>query len=102
MCCELGETFPTGFTFWPRGKLDKIFRTKTIKTGYEDFDKRFNLSCDNEEWVLSFLNQGRLARIPELTPTAFGVCMGTESWIWRCTAAIISLRWEETEIIQRY
>ena len=78
MCCELGETFPTGFTFWPRGKLDKIFRTKTIKTGYEAFDKRFNLSCDNEEWVMYFLNQDRMARILELTQTAFGefaVCL---------------------------
>lgn len=78
MCCELGETFPTGFTFWPRGKLDKIFRTKTIKTGYEAFDKRFNLSCDNEEWVMYFLNQDRIARILELTQTAFGefaVCL---------------------------
>ena len=78
MCCELGETFPTGFTFWPRGKLDKIFRTKTIKTGYEAFDKRFNLSCDNEEWVLYFLNQDRMARILELTQKAFGefaVCL---------------------------
>lgn len=71
LVCETGRAYPTGFTFWPRGKLDKLFRARTIKTGYEDFDKRFNLSCDNEEWVLQFLNPKRMECILRLTETAF-------------------------------
>jgi len=26
MACELGKTYPAELTFWPRGKLDKLFR----------------------------------------------------------------------------
>ena len=58
--------------FWPRGKLDKLFRAKTIKTDYEDFNKHFNLSCDDADWALRFLNPGRMERILALTNTAFG------------------------------
>lgn len=28
MACELGKTYPAELTFWPRGKLDKLFRAK--------------------------------------------------------------------------
>ena len=71
MVCETGQTYPTGLTIWPRGKLDKVLRTSTIKTGDEDFDKRFNLSCDNASWALEFLNQGRMERFHGLMETAF-------------------------------
>ena len=54
MACELGKTYPADLTFWPRGKLDKLFRAKTIKTDYEDFNKHFNLSCDDADWALRF------------------------------------------------
>lgn len=72
MACELGKTYPAELTFWPRGKLDKLFRAKTIKTDYEDFNKHFNLSCDDADWALRFLNPSRMERILALTNTAFG------------------------------
>jgi hypothetical protein len=72
MACELGKTYPADLTFWPRGKLDKLFRAKTIKTDYEDFNKHFNLSCDDVDWALRFLNPSRMERILALTNSAFG------------------------------
>ena len=71
MLCQLGTQFPTGLTLWPRGKLDKLFNSRTIKTEYEDFNKRFNLSCDDEQWALRFLNQSRMERILRLADSAF-------------------------------
>ncbi len=71
MVCNLGRHFPSGLTFWPRGKLDKLFHSRTIKTEYEIFNKRFNLSCDNENWALDFLSTNRMERILKLTETAF-------------------------------
>ena len=72
MACKLGKTYPADLMFWPRGKLDKLFRAKTIKTDYEDFNKHFNLSCDDADWALRFLNPSRMERILALTNTAFG------------------------------
>ena len=71
MLCQLGTQFPTGLTFWPRGRLDKLLNSRTIKTEYEDFNKRFNLSCDDEQWALRFLNQSRMERIFRLADSAF-------------------------------
>lgn len=71
MLCRLGTQLPTGLTLWPRGKLDKLFNSRTIKTEYEDFNKRFNLSCDDEQWALRFLNQSRMERILRLADSAF-------------------------------
>ena len=36
-----------------------------------DFNKRFNLSCDDEQWALRFLNQSRMERILRLADSAF-------------------------------
>ena len=72
MACELGKTDSADLMFWPRGKLDKLFRAKTIKTDYEDFNKHFNLSCDDADWALRFLSPSRMERILALTNTAFG------------------------------
>ena len=72
MACKLDKTYPAELTFWPRGKLDKLFRAKTIKTDYEDFNKHFNLSCDDADWALRFLNPSRMERILALTNSAFG------------------------------
>ena len=63
MACELGKTYPAELMFWPRGKLDKLFRAKTIKTDYEDFNKHFNLSCGDADWALRFLNPLSLIHI---------------------------------------
>lgn len=50
MLSELNREFPTWLTIWPRDKMDKLFRSKTIETGNEDFDKRFNLAAMMKRW----------------------------------------------------
>lgn len=91
MACELGKTYPAELMFWPRGKLDKLFRAKTIKTDYEDFNKHFNLSCGDADWALRFLNPSRMERILALTNSAFGdfpsACFLTGHCTSPCTAA---------------
>lgn len=72
MACKLGDTAPVSFTFWPRGKLDKLIRYPTIKTDNEDFNKRFNLSSSNEVEALRFLSPSRMQRILALADSAFG------------------------------
>lgn len=72
MLCQLNREFPTWLTIWPREKLDKLLRAKTIKTGNETFDKRFNLSSDDEAAALRILNPGRMERILTLADASFG------------------------------
>ena len=72
MLCELEQEFPTWLTFWPRDKMDKLFHSRTIKTGNEAFDKRFNLSSDNEQEALHILKISRIERIMELADNSFG------------------------------
>ena len=72
MLCDLNRAFPVGLTFWPRGKLDKLFNSSTIRTENEDFNKRFNLSCDDPQQALRILNPSRIERILRLTEAAFG------------------------------
>ena len=70
--CELNREFPTWLTIWPREKLDKLLRAKTIKTGDEDFDRRFNLTSGDETAALRILNPGRMERILTLADASFG------------------------------
>ena len=42
------------------------------KTGNEVFDKRFNLSSDNEQEALHILKISRIERIMELADNSFG------------------------------
>ena len=35
MLCELNREFPTWLTIWPRERMDKLFGSKTIRTGNE-------------------------------------------------------------------
>ena len=72
MLCELGQEFPTWLTIWPRERLDKLFSAKTIKTGSEVFDKRFNLSSDDEAAALRILTLGRMERILALADSSIG------------------------------
>ena len=72
MLCQLNREFPTWLTIWPREKLDKLLRAKTIKTGNETFDKRFNLSSDDEAAALRILSPGRMERILTLADASFG------------------------------
>lgn len=70
--CELNREFPTWLTIWPRERLDKLFNAKTVKTGNEVFDKRFNLSSDDETAVLQILTPSRMERILALADSSFG------------------------------
>ena len=70
--CELNREFPTWLTIWPRERLDKLFNAKTVKTGNEAFDKRFNLSSDNEAAALQILTPGRMEQILALADSSFG------------------------------
>ena len=72
LLCELNREFPTWLTIWPRDKLDKLFCAKTIKTGNEDFDKRFNLSSDDAQAALRILTPGRIDGILALADSSFG------------------------------
>lgn len=70
--CELGQEFQTWLTIWPRDRLDKLFNARTIKTGNEMFDKRFNLSSDDEAAALRILSPGRMERILALADSSIG------------------------------
>ena len=72
MLCELGQKFPTWLTIWPRDRLGKPFSSKTIQTGNEGFDKRFNLSSDDEAAALRILSPGRMERILALVDSSIG------------------------------
>ena len=72
MLCQMNREFPTWLTIWPRERLDKLLRAKTIKTGNETFDRRFNLSSDDEAAALRILPPGRIERIMALEDSSFG------------------------------
>ena len=72
MLCQMNREFPTWLTIWPRERLDKLLRAKTIKTGNETFDRRFNLSSDDEAAALRILTPGRIERIMALEDSSFG------------------------------
>ena len=72
MLCQMNREFPTWLTIWPRDRLDQLLRAKTIKTGNETFDKRFNLSSDDEAAALHILTPDRIERIMALEDSSFG------------------------------
>ncbi len=72
MLCQMNREFSTWLTIWPRDRLDKLLRAKTIKTGNETFDKRFNLSSDDEAAALRILSLGRMERILALADSSIG------------------------------
>lgn len=71
-CVSWGQKFPTWLTIWPRDRLDKLFSSKTIQTGNEGFDKRFNLSSDDEAAALRILSPSRMERILALADSSIG------------------------------
>ena len=72
MLYRLNREFPTWLTIWPRDRLDKLFSSKTIQTGNEGFDKRFNLSSDDEAAALRILSPSRMERILALVDSSIG------------------------------
>ena len=84
MLCELGREFPTWLTIWPRGKLDKLFNSSTIKTENEEFNKKFNLSSGDEQAALRILNPSRMERLMKLAETSgkFAVNLNTDGRLY--------------------
>ena len=72
MLCELNREFPTWLTIWPRERMDKLFGSKTIRTGNETFDKRFNVSSDDETAALRILTPDCAEKILALADSSFG------------------------------
>lgn len=72
MLCELNREFPTWLTIWPRERMDKLFGSKTIRTGNETFDKRFNVSSDDEAAALRILTPDCAEKILALADSSFG------------------------------
>ena len=72
MLCELNREFPTWLTIWPRERMDKLFGSKTIRTGNETFDKRFNVSSDDEAAALHILTPDCEEKILALADSSFG------------------------------
>ncbi len=56
MLCNLDCKFSTWLTIYHHSLLDK----QTIKTGDDAFDKKFNLSCGDQEEALKILDSGCL------------------------------------------
>lgn len=69
--CQLDREFPTWLTIWPRGKLDNLLNTHTIKTENEAFNKRFNLNCGDEQAALRLFNPSRMERFLTLADGVF-------------------------------
>ena len=67
MLCNLDCKFSTWLTIYPHSLLDK----QTIKTGNNAFDKKFNLSCGDQEEALKILDSGCLEKIMTLTNGPF-------------------------------
>ena len=72
MLCELNREFPTWLTIWPRERMDKLFGSKTIRTGNEAFDKRFNVSSDDEVAALHILTPDCAEKILALADSSIG------------------------------
>ncbi len=84
MLCQLDREFPTWLTIWPRDRLDKLFNSRTIKTENEDFNKKFNLSSDDEQTALRILNSSRIERLMKLAETSgkFAVNLNTDGRLY--------------------
>lgn len=67
MLCKLDRKFNTWLTIYPHSLLDE----QTIKTGNDAFDKKFNLSCGDQEEALKILDSSCLKKIMTLTNGPF-------------------------------
>ena len=72
LLCQLNREFPTWLTIWPRAGLDRLLSVKTVRTGNEDCDRHFCMSCGDEAAALRILMPDRAARILTLADSAFG------------------------------
>lgn len=81
MLCKLDQRFDTWLTIYPRGFMD----IKSIKTGNEAFDKKFNLTCGDEKLALEILNSNRLEQIMALSNTKFSINLNEDGRLYIAT-----------------
>ncbi|RGJ46074.1 DUF3137 domain-containing protein [Eubacterium sp. TM06-47] len=78
MLCKLDQKFNTWITIYPCNALDK----QSIKTGYETFDKKFNLTCGDEKLVLEILDSNRLKQIIALSNHKFSINLNEDGRLY--------------------
>ncbi len=76
--CKLDQKFNTWLTIYPCNALDK----QSIKTGYETFDKKFNLTCGDEKLVLEILDSNRLKQIIALSNHKFSINLNEDGRLY--------------------
>lgn len=76
--CKLDQKFNTWLTIYPCNALDK----QSIKTGYETFDKKFNLTCGDEKLVLEILDSNRLEQIIALSNHKFSINLNEDGILY--------------------
>lgn len=76
--CKLDQKFNTWLTIYPCNALDK----QSIKTGYETFDKKFNLTCGDEKLVLEILDSNRLEQIIALSNHKFSINLNEDGRLY--------------------
>lgn len=76
--CKLDQKFNTWITIYPCNALDK----QSIKTGYETFDKKFNLTCGDEKLVLEILDSNRLKQIIALSNHKFSINLNEDGRLY--------------------
>ena len=75
---KLDQKFNTWLTIYPCNALDK----QSIKTGYETFDKKFNLTCGDEKLVLEILDSNRLKQIIALSNHKFSINLNEDGRLY--------------------
>ena len=55
---------------------------QSIKTGYETFDKKFNLTCGDEKLVLEILDSNRLKQIIALSNHKFSINLNEDGRLY--------------------
>ena len=78
LLCKLDQKFNTWLTIYPCNALDK----QSIKTGYETFDKKFNLTCGDEKLVLEILDSNRLEQIIALSNHKFSINLNEDGRLY--------------------
>lgn len=76
--CKLDQKLNTWLTIYPCNALDK----QSIKTGYETFDKKFNLTCGDEKLVLEILDSNRLEQIIALSNHKFSINLNEDGRLY--------------------
>lgn len=71
MFCKLDHEFSTWLTIYSKDRMDKFMGVETLKTRDEAFDKKFNLSCGDQEEALKILDSSCLEKIITLTNGPF-------------------------------